>query len=403
MSTLRNAPAGTRRGYPFRPPGVTESSQPDTSFILKDLADKVVNFKRSTDTLSPAEITNVKPIASYSWIEAATPTIAVPGSPRVWFTGPERVPADSGTRFVDQNAFYMRQMSPLIPLFAAIDDMDPNFDYKQFDIITDRNNLRKLLRWASGSSDEKDFRIDVDVAGWTCLFTRLEAQNTETVQGFMGYAHEYEKAATKLTRGCERATGHHRMISIDIDGLKILLRFTIEACTSSTNDTNDEDDLLAAFSGLGIGGASASNSRDTKKPQATAPSVRGVSINRTTPCKVVPQASLIELKTRAALYLSQTAFLYIAKHDRGNFNTLEKVELGSESMKVHARRAEQGLAKLKLVLRDILDAARMEDEGVGLSLVAKDGKLALYKRLEGTGKGPGKDITNKFSMWDSDK
>ncbi|KAG2336283.1 hypothetical protein BDR05DRAFT_896909, partial [Suillus weaverae] len=154
------------------------------------------------------EIMNVKPVASYSWIEAATPTIAVPGSPRVWFTGPQRVPADSGTRFVDQNAFYMRKMSPLVPIFAAIDvdDMDPSFDYKQFDIITDRNNLCKLLHWVSGSSDEKDFRIDVDVAGWTCLFTRLEAENTDTVKGFMGYGHEYEKAATRATRGCERAT-----------------------------------------------------------------------------------------------------------------------------------------------------------------------------------------------------
>ncbi|KAG1745762.1 hypothetical protein EDB19DRAFT_1927161 [Suillus lakei] len=392
MSTLRNAPAGTRRAYPFRPPRVTESSQSDSSFILKDLADKVAKFKRSTDYLSPVDITNMKPIASYSWIEAATPTIAVPGSPRVWFTGPHRVPADSGTRFVDQNAFYMRKLSPLIPLFAAIDDMDPSFDYNQFDFITDRNNLRKLLRWASGSSDEKDFRIDVDMAGSTCLFTRLEAQNTDTVQGFMGYGHEYEKAATRVTRGCERATGHHRMISIDIGELKILLRFTIEACTSSTNDTNDEDDLLAAFSGPG--------SRDTKKPQVTVPTVRGVSITQTTPRKVVPQASLIELKTRAAhreldwaevypqLYLSQTAFLYIAKHERGNFNTLEKIELGSESMRIHARRAEQG---------DILDAAKKEDEGVGLSLVAKDSKLALYKRQEGTGKGPGKDITAKFN------
>lgn len=408
MSTLRNAPAGTRRAYSFRP-RVTESSQPDTSFVLKDLADKVARFKRSTDTLSPVEITNVKPIASYSWIEAATPTIAVPGSPRVWFTGPQRVPADSGTRFVDQNAFYMRKMSPLIPLFAAIDDMNPTFDYKQFDFITDRNNLRKLLRWVSGSSDETDFRIDVDLAGSTCLFTRLEAQNTDTVQGFMGYGREYEKAATRVTRGCERATGHHRMISIDIGGLKILLRFTIEACTSSTNDTNDEDDLLAAFSGLGIGGASASRSRDTKKPEATVPTVRGVSITQTTPRKVVPQASLIELKTRAAkreidwaeiypqLYLSQTAFLYIAKHERGNFNTLEKVELGSVSMQTHARHAEQGVAKLELVLQDILDAAKKEDVGVGLSLVSKDGKLALYKRHEGTGKGPGKDIIDKFN------
>ncbi|KAG2740740.1 hypothetical protein P692DRAFT_20880729, partial [Suillus brevipes Sb2] len=107
-----------------------EQSQTDTSFITKDLSSKVAKFKPSTGALSPVEITNVKPIASYSWIKAATPTIAVPGSPRVWFTGPQRVPADSGTRFVDQNAFYMRKMSPLVPIFAAIDDMDPSFDYK---------------------------------------------------------------------------------------------------------------------------------------------------------------------------------------------------------------------------------------------------------------------------------
>ncbi|KIK40481.1 hypothetical protein CY34DRAFT_267930 [Suillus luteus UH-Slu-Lm8-n1] len=77
--------------------------------------------------------------------------------------------------------------------------------------------------------------------------------------------------------------------------------------------------------------------------------------------------------------------------------TLEKVELGSESMQTHARRTDQGVAKLKLVLQDILDAAKKEDVGVGLSLVVKDGKLALYKRHEGTGKALGKDITAKFN------
>ncbi|KAG2358401.1 hypothetical protein BDR07DRAFT_1523911 [Suillus spraguei] len=118
MSTLPNAPAGIRRAYPFRPHRVTEYSQPDTSFIHKDLLDKVAKFKQRTGTLGPVEITNVKPISSYSWIEAATPTIANPdniGSPSVWFTGPKPVPADYGTRFVDQNSFYMRQMFPLIP------------------------------------------------------------------------------------------------------------------------------------------------------------------------------------------------------------------------------------------------------------------------------------------------
>ncbi|OAX36391.1 hypothetical protein K503DRAFT_721461 [Rhizopogon vinicolor AM-OR11-026] len=405
MSTLKDAPVGTRRAYAFRPPKA-ELPQPDTSFILKDVADEVTQFTQSTDSLSPVKIINVKPIASYSWIEARTPTIAVPGSPRVWFTGPHRVPADTGMVFVDQNAFYMRQMSPLVPIFAAINDMHPSFDYKQFDFITDRNNLRKLLRWATGVSDERDFRIDIDVAGSTCLFTRVEGQNTEIVQGFRGYGHEYEKAATRTTRGCEKATGHHRMISIDVGGLKVLLRFTIEAYTFSVSDANDEDDLLEAFSGLGIGGASASTTPGTKSPPLS--TALGVTIIHTSPRKVVPQASLIEMKTRAVrreldwaevypqLYLSQTAFLYIAKHDRGNFNTLEKVELGAESMLPHTRSAEQGVAKLKVVLQDILDAVKKEDVGVGMSLVGKNGKLILYRRHEGAGKALETDIMNKF-------
>jgi hypothetical protein len=188
--------------------------------------------------------------------------------------------------------------------------------------------------------------------------------------------------------------------------LKVLLRFTIEACTSSVKDTDDEDDLLEAFSGLGIGGASASTTPGTKAPPVS--TVPGVTITHTSPRKVVPQASLIEMKTRAArreldwaevypqLYLSQTAFLYIAKHERGSFNTLEKVELGAENMLPHTRRTEQGVAKLKVVLQDILDAVKMEDVGVCMSLVGKNGELVLYKRKEGTGKALGQEITNKF-------
>jgi hypothetical protein len=103
-------------------------------------------------------------------------------------------------------------MSPLIPLFAAIDDMHRSFNYKQFDFITDRNNLHKLLCWAVGASN--DFRIDVDVRGSTCLFTRSEERNTTTIRHSVGHGHEYEKAATRATRGCEKATGHYRMISI---------------------------------------------------------------------------------------------------------------------------------------------------------------------------------------------
>jgi hypothetical protein len=102
--------------------------------------------------------------------------------------------------------------SPLSPLFAAIDDLG-GYDYKSLDLVTDRNNLRKLLRWATGTASE-GFRIDIDVAGQTCLFTRREEKDTEVIQGFRGFGHEYEKAATRSPSGYEKATGHHRIISM---------------------------------------------------------------------------------------------------------------------------------------------------------------------------------------------
>jgi hypothetical protein len=117
-----------------------------------------------------------------------------------------------------------RAASPLTPLFVAIDAYHGTADkteYKLFDVVSDRNNLRKLLRWATGSADAKDFRIDIDLAGNTCLFTRTEPKDHEFVSSFRGFGHEYEKAAVRLPKGCEAATAHHRIISMVSQGYRL--------------------------------------------------------------------------------------------------------------------------------------------------------------------------------------
>jgi hypothetical protein len=132
----------------------------------------------------------------------------------VWANiNPQRVPQDSGLVFVDQNAHRMKHTSPLTPIFAAIDDLG-GYDFSGIDIVSDRNNLRKLFSWSTGAVEQKDFRIDVELAGETCLFTRREEKDAETIVGFQGFGRQYEKAATRPSRGCEMSTGHHRIISI---------------------------------------------------------------------------------------------------------------------------------------------------------------------------------------------
>jgi hypothetical protein len=185
--------------------------------------------------------------------------------------------------------------------------------------------------------------------------------------------------------------------------LKILLRFEVDACTGPA----DFDDLASAFSNLGIASEPPHSAATTKKGADSV--IPGISVIHTTPHTLAAQSSLIELKTRALhrpldwteaypqLYLSQTAYLYLAKHAKGNFSTVKKISLARDSMKAHARQAEAGMGKLKMVLVEVLKAVRKERNGVGLSLVSAGGKLMLYKRKEGTGKRVGSEILSKFT------
>lgn len=134
----------------------------------------------------------------------------------------EQVPRDAGVQYIHHDASKMGDHSPMLPLFAAIDAMHDNFAYKELDLVTDRNGLRKLLRHIDNVRAGENFRIDVDLVGKTCLFTRQEEENTALVGQHAGYGHEYLKATTRVPVGCEKMQDHRRIItyvSYDRDGL----------------------------------------------------------------------------------------------------------------------------------------------------------------------------------------
>jgi hypothetical protein len=87
--------------------------------------------------------------------------------------------------------------------------MEPTFDFKSIDIITDRNNLRKLLKWISG--DRASFRIDVQRVGNTVLFQRWDEKILDVA--IHGYGREFELASTVVAPGCIGTAGHYRMVT----------------------------------------------------------------------------------------------------------------------------------------------------------------------------------------------
>ncbi|EIW75640.1 hypothetical protein CONPUDRAFT_140049 [Coniophora puteana RWD-64-598 SS2] len=331
---------------------------------------------------------HVRPVGSYSWVTGSTPTIVVPGSPSIWTNSRvRRVMPDTGVVVHDENAHHMgRHASPLTPIFAALDALygaDENlFRYADLDLVTDRANLEKLLRFIMGA-DTEAFRIDVERGGQAVLFTGCEPRVSDRIVGFQGYGRSYQKAAASPAPGCEAAGGHYRLNVLTLGGLRILLRFPVAACLSAPSSLTPDSPLLSGH-------------------------VHGLTVRLNSPPKLVAQSQLVELRfttsrrpldwaeTFPALSLSRTPWLFVANHSTGVFNEPEKVELSSEKLAAHAEKAETSLCKLKLVIAAVLAVVRMHDERVPMSLVREGKKLTLYRRKMGTGSMLDDQILRRF-------
>lgn len=337
-------------------------------------------------------------IGSYNWIaDEKTQTIIVPGAPAEWQNKatPYQVPADRGNYFSDQNGYRMPK-AVLQPLITAVDihheEEGRTFDWSKVDIVTDRNGLRKLLRWIAGPGphqEVKPFRIDLQLAGKkTVLFNRWEKRYREAMSGFT-FGFNFEKASTVPGVDCENATGHHRIICYDLNGLKMVVRFEVDACipTAAVRKSANIDELTDTLANVSIA--------QTQKSLPKSIS-HGLTILRGG--QISPQSSMIELSTvsqrrRAEynwkelypqLFLSQTPHHFLAIHDRGRFLTIEKrrLETRTSTELVNAAKDLQvNLRKLRAALGKIQEMVKEEGERGRISLVCENGVLSVFERV----------------------
>ncbi|KAJ5627824.1 geranylgeranyl pyrophosphate synthetase [Penicillium lividum] len=322
------------------------------------------------ESSAPAEaiITDVKHLASYNWIEASTPTIAVPGSPAQWSApqGPRRVKKDSGLVYIAQNAARYPD-SPLEPLFRSLYIENPSFDINSIDVVADRNNIRKLLSFVNPnlSRDNLDsFTIQVDMAAQTAIFCRDETATYEVIGPgeFRGFGHEFEKAYTisQLKDG----TGHHRIISYQLGGLNFLIRHETDGYVRDSNpglkDTSLGDDLTDTLKSLSL------------TPEASStlqPSIIKSKLIIKREGRVVPRESTLEIKTRVfhkplelkavavQLWVSQTPNLVRAYHKGGTFS-IPKVEDVTDALKLWEQDHQVDIRKLVALINCILQVTR---------------------------------------------
>ncbi|KAF8635841.1 hypothetical protein AX15_000035 [Amanita polypyramis BW_CC] len=304
------------------------------------------------------------------------------GEPSEWIDRkPFRVDPDTGINIIDHNAHHLKD-TPLLPLFVAVDaneDAD-TFDWSAVDIVTDRNGLRRLLRWIAGgsASDAENFRIDLQLAGKkTVLMARWDRTPVESFRGYT-YGTNFFKGTTKKPH--RESMAHHRIVSYKWNGLNFVVRCTADAFIPK----HDIDDIVSALSSLNVS--------QRKTDIAAATRVKGTSLEVIHFGTKVPQDSMIEVATISEaresqlnweekgpqLYLSQIPHFYVGLHNRGFFKDVRKHKFDYKTLPAQVL---ENMKKLRHALSTIQNIAIKNGQRGRLSLVCIGGTLKVYERL----------------------
>ncbi|KAL4732038.1 hypothetical protein ACLX1H_001043 [Fusarium chlamydosporum] len=336
-----------------------------------------------------AVIRNARHLSSYSWLDRPSATIAVPGSPPLWtgLKSRKKLKKDSGLFYINQNQARHPE-SPLEPLFCALYLEIPSFDIRSVDVVTDRNNIRKLLAFLNpplNPSDDEPFTIDVEIIGTTTLFRRDGKATTRFIapNQSRGFGHAFEKEYNKSQ--VHGSTGHHRIISYEFGGLNFLVRYeadgyvATETFDATTTQEEQENSLVASMDNLSF-----SPTRATSNLQPV-PSSLGIRREGRT----VPLNSILEIKTRSQhrplsihdvapqLWVSQTFNLVRAYHEKGYFQ-VPKVENVASELHEWEKINQDDLKRLASLFRMISNLT-MRSGGKSIVKYEPGKKLALYK------------------------
>jgi hypothetical protein len=310
---------------------------------------------------------------------------------------------------------------PMLPLFAAADAIHDNkkepVDWPAVDVVTDRNGLRKLLRWLNPSPgrEVRDFRIDVELVGAkTIVLNRWEGRSREPPTG-KTYGFAFEAATGRAAPGCP-SSGHHRAITYDMLDIKLIVRFEVDAClptdTSTAKTGSDTkrsakkapelalDDLVDALGDMNL-----TSPPTTATPTTTSSSSPSPALNIIRAGTQVPQESLLEVASRSKYFIdqldwnelypqlaiSQTPGLRLGVHERGTFTEMRECQVDSDDGAgaggppgLPEQRSDTAaqFVRLARVLEDVQELAISRGPGPtgSFSLVCEGGELRVYGR-----------------------
>ncbi|KAF5368783.1 hypothetical protein D9615_010397 [Tricholomella constricta] len=117
-------------------------------------------------------------------------------------------------------------------MFRALKITSPDLALDQFDVVTDRKNLRALFNFFRAGNRESH-RIDAELIDGTLLFyLGWSAWGYVSSPDRTSYGMNFERQFTSpLSEG---AIQHNRVIAYGLGGLKVMVKYQVDACLSSS-------------------------------------------------------------------------------------------------------------------------------------------------------------------------
>ncbi|KZF19848.1 hypothetical protein L228DRAFT_285255 [Xylona heveae TC161] len=410
-----------RSNFRGRPVEVPRAASPPLGEILERVQTHetdLIEFSDSEDENDNKEqehsaslkIVNCKDVATFNWMNKATPTILVPGKPPAWtpLHSPRRLPEDGGAYFRDKNAAQYPSR-PIEPAVQALLTLNPNFPTSSIDIFACNSTLGNLLRHVFNRV-ERPFRFLVEAVGNTVFFVRRENSPTQLIDAVRGFGHTFPEAYTTWESDVRGSDTHQRIVQYEFGGLNFLVRFAADGYYKDLvpNDTTpgsklsdspkptDEssiDDTLA----LALGESTIASRLSTSITLSSSSSSPSLSLSSSSSpsstsspqvqkeqkltilqdgSQLIPRAAVFDIKTRSVrkkdtgilagelprLWAAQNPNFVLAYHQSGLFEDIEETDIRDDIQRWE-RRNEDALRTYADLLKKIITFARARKDG----------------------------------------
>jgi len=312
------------------------------------------------DLPAPKTEFGCKELGNYSWVKQSIhPTILIPGKPPIYIEKrtPFKLRSDRCTpgvgRSVDENRARLPSF-PLEPLFVTLDVLYPQICWDDIhNIITDRSNLRKLIR--AIKLEDSEWKIRVSCINNCLLFTRYdEVLDVDT----MGYGGSFEK---KMTKHEPYLSGYRSIQKVKLGPLRMIVR-------SETDAMEKREDFIISDLAQSMKKLSTAMNSSSKSKWTDLHYVRSEEK------KEILERIYIELKTKNEKYLNtidwedtyyQMLFGGVKRvvwglQDRGNFKTIKSYCMHNQNQLRGGfkQRIEETLGKLESLMARIITVVK---------------------------------------------